>query len=138
MMSFNAIVLSVAVVILVIILAYMGSVMSTANANIVFPPVANVCPDGWTSTSDGKCTSPSNGNNVGAIVVTGTDAALTTTTPNVTVGVAGTGAGATRTLSIDPAPAVWASSGKSSICGKQAWAGTTGIVWDGISNYNSC
>jgi hypothetical protein len=133
MVSFNAIVLSVAVIILIIILAYMGSVMSTAKTNIVFPPTANICPDGWTPTSDGTCTSRSNGPNVGAIVVKNI-ADRTTSTPNVSVSVSEGG----NVYTLDPASVIWASSGKSSICGKQAWAGAIGVVWDGISNYNSC
>lgn len=128
MASFSVIVLAVAAVVLVVLLAYMGSIMSSAKTNVVFPPAANVCPDNWTATATGTCTAPAAGGegaNIGA---------LTASSANVSA----SGAGASAVLSIDPAGVAWAASGKSSICGKKSWADSNGVMWDGISNYNSC
>ena len=129
MASFNLVVVSVAVVILIITLAYMGSVMSAAKTNLVFPPVANVCPDNWTANAAGTlCSTPAAGTgraNAGALTGASANVVLSGEPPN-------------SVLSINPAATTWASSGKSSICGKSAWANANGVVWDGISNYNSC
>ena len=126
MASFHLIVLSVAATILIIMLAYMGSVMSSAKTNLVFPPVANVCPDNWTVSADGSmCSIGSAGVNVGALTATSAHINSSGSAPNVL-------------LTLEPGNASWASSGLSSICGKSAWANANGVMWDGVSNYNSC
>lgn len=32
----------------------------------------------------------------------------------------------------------WNTDGSTAICSQKQWTGLTNIVWDGVSNYNSC
>lgn len=40
--------------------------------------------------------------------------------------------------SFNPLSEDWTSQGKSAICAKKEWANTSGILWDGVSNYTKC
>ena len=53
MNSFQVIVLSIAVVILILVLTFVGVLMSRTTGSTVFPPTANDCPDYWQVRSDG-------------------------------------------------------------------------------------
>lgn len=40
--------------------------------------------------------------------------------------------------SFNPLSEEWIRGGKSAICAKKEWANTSGILWDGVSNYTKC
>ena len=125
METFYLIVLGIAIVVLILILTFVGLLMQTGKKNVVYPPIANTCPDGWTVAADGSCNIPSNGS---LNMNNKTQAILSATFPTVVV--SGT--------TFDPNDAGWISGGKTAICAQKAWATKNNILWDGVSNYNSC
>lgn len=121
---FYIIVASIAAILLILLLTYVGILLSYNQSTAPYPPVSNTCPDMWAVDSNGNCIIPTNGNNLGsysASIANGTN------TPGLVSGA----------NLINPNDPAWAS-GKGSICSKQNWAKTYNIQWDGISNYNSC
>jgi hypothetical protein len=136
--SFQLTVLGIAVIVLIVILTFIGIALAKNDKSVVFPPVANTCPDYWTVSSDGtKCTVPlSSATNAGNIYVNGSlSSAFTTTllTSNAPYGTPGYASGA-----ISFSDAGWTANGKSTICQQKSWANNYGIQWDGVSNYNTC
>jgi hypothetical protein len=136
--SFQLTVLGIAVIILIVILSFIGITLANNNKSVVFPPVANSCPDYWTVSSDGtKCIVPlSSATNVGNIYVRDKlSTVFTTTTINskAPYGTPGYSSGA-----INFSDAGWTANGKSTICQQKGWANNYGIQWDGVSNYNNC
>jgi hypothetical protein len=133
---FYIIVLSVATVLLILLLTYIGILMKNAKTSDdgeVFPPVASSCPDYWSSSiSDpSSCNIPNNGagiKNLGSIY-----------------DVNGLVLNDSNTIGYDLAKNVinfndtrWSSGGKIAVCAKKDWANKYNIMWDGVSNYNSC
>jgi hypothetical protein len=124
MQPFHLIVLSIAVILLILILAYMGSVLYYAKSVSAFPPTSNLCPDNWAyNPTSLKCELPTHGN-IGKPIIAAADPVYVLNDSGV--------------LGIDPNSDIWSSSGKSSICGKQQWALLKNVQWDGVSNYNQC
>jgi hypothetical protein len=109
--KFYMIVVAIAVVLLILCLTGVGILMGYQNANVIFPPSANTCPDGWTAVGS-VCTAPSG-----------------TTIQGVTPGQGFTQA----QNSIDFSNAAW-----TDICAKKKWANMYNINWDGVSNYTKC
>lgn len=123
---FYIIVPTIAIVILILILTYIGIKMAnnrTATESNAFPSQMSTCPDYWqVNPTNGYCMVPSSGTrNSGTIKdyskVTGYNSASN---------------------SINFRDAAWATSGGSSTCGKKSWCKTNNITWDGVSNYNAC
>lgn len=134
--SFQIIVLSIAAVVLILILTVIGLGLKTMKNKVVYPPIANQCPDYWQVAADGtSCTIPvtPSDKNAGTIY-TGTGSIPFSATPgnaNYVPGYNSTNA------TINFSDAGW-SAGKTSTCNQKAWATKYNIVWDGVSNYNSC
>ena len=117
--TFYIIVLSIAVVLLILILTFVGIMMKRQDSSTVFPPTVNTCPDFWTVDA-GKCIIPTPGSpNASASTSSSTDA------PYASDG------------KIDPNDVKWSKDG-SAICNQRKWANKEGISWDGVSNYNGC
>jgi hypothetical protein len=119
--SFFIVVLSIASIILIVSLATIGVAMQKGARGGTFPPVANGCPDGWTTTSSDRntaneiqyvCTAPSG------------------FTQTLTSGEGLTWASTAKTLSYNDST--------TSICDRRKWTTKNNILWDGVSNYNSC
>ncbi len=131
-------VIVVAIILLIIMLAYIGTRMVSDRrsgvSSSVFPPVKNTCPDLWESTISGNtvsCKIPAaSANNVGDLYTNGkSDAA------NFDIGmVSGSVENRTLTFSTNSEN----TSGMTGDCAKKKWANMHGISWDGISNYNQC
>ena len=66
METFYLIVLSVAIILLIIILAYIGVYGMNEKSKSAFPPVKYDCPDYWQKNEDGECVIPTSGPNMGA------------------------------------------------------------------------
>jgi hypothetical protein len=129
--AFQMIVLAIATLVLIIILSIIGVALNKLQKTATYPPIANGCPDYWEASSPGVCRIPSpDKKNVGTMYV-GTELVSTFASPPTY----GYTAGAAATINFNDQG--WLSS-KSSTCNKQKWAKKYGIVWDGISNYNSC
>ena len=122
---FHFAVLAIASVIFIVALTTIGLIMQKGSKAGTFPPMASNCPDGWTELSSVAddtitytCTAPD----------TTTKPVDVTGVTDITIG-AWTAA-ATKTITY--------SDKTTSICDKQKWADKNSIVWDGVSNYNSC
>ena len=132
--TFYLIVLGIAIVLLIILLTYIGIIMaSSSSSSMAYPPSASNCPDYWSMTTDmSSCIIPKNGSrNVGTIKYdnTGIPTSLTVAnTPGYNV----------ATNSINFSDKGWIAGGVSSMCAHKNWASVNGVVWDGVSEYNSC
>ena len=106
--TFQKSVLIIALVVLIALLISVGILLNKHSKNTNWPPIQNTCPDYWTEDGSGNCKGETNGLNIGTGAVTST---VDSNGNNVT--------GETR-------------------CQKRTWAINNGIMWSGVSNYNSC
>lgn len=134
---FYIIVLSVAIILLILILTYLGIVMGqnkTSTSSSAFPPIKNTCPDYWSisKTDLSSCEIPASGaRNVGNIYdSTGVVLLEEKTTPGYKIG--------STPLKINFNDGGWTSGGTSATCSQKNWANQNNIIWDGVSNYNGC
>ena len=134
METFHIIVLSVATVALILILIFVGVLLSKGDTNAAFPPSYGMCPDYWEiDASSNKCLIPNikttklNIGNMYDEVEILKDAI--TYTPGYGYDISNN----VITQYIDFSDPKWKGQ-----CDKKKWANENGIVWDGISNYNSC
>lgn len=127
METFYLIVLSVAIILLIIILAYIGVYGMNEKSKSAFPPVKYDCPDYWQKNEEGKCVIPTSGPNMGAF--NGGDFSLPPGINNNNNN--------NNIDAIDFEDPAWSASG-SSRCAQKKWANDNGIVWDTVSNYNQC
>ena len=134
MEQFYVIVITIAIVLLILALTYIGVfLIGDDTTKVTFPPHSNQCPDYWEVNGDGHCVIPDVG--------------------DVNFGNAGTAVGFVKTkddpnnqgntISDDtyPQPDVTNTSipfENRTICEKKRWANTFDVVWDGVTNYNKC
>ena len=137
---FYTVVLSVATVILIIILTYVGVVlMRTGNSSIAYPPVKNECPDYWTFAPDSSyCMIPANTKpNKGTLYdVNGRIQINANNTPGFNGNVAIVNG--QPVAGIDFTVPAWNNKGLNNVCAQQKWSKTWGVMIDGVTNYNSC
>ena len=132
---FYIVVITIATILLILILTYIGILMKqTKAANTVFPPVQATCPDYWSYNSDSSsCVIPMrNEKNIGSIYGNVSASGPLTLDNTNTYGLDIT------KKTIDFTNKTWTTGAKSTICGQQSWANKYGIIWDGVSNYNGC
>ena len=142
MESFYWIVLVVAIIALIGALTYVGVLMTYyTKKDATYPPVASSCPDFWTvsDSNPAKCNIPAGDaagiKNTGSIYdTTGSGSTLAYTLKLTSANTPGLD---TASNSIDFSAADWGA-GSGAICKKNSWANQNGLVWDGVSNYNSC
>ena len=135
METFHIIVISVATVILLLILIFIGILLSKGNENLAWPPSYGICPDYWMhDLSNNKCIIPKfepAAVNIGNMYDANTkqlkDSVMET--PGYSYDMSG----GIITQYIDFSNNNW-----EGVCSKKTWANTNTIVWDGVSNYNSC
>jgi len=114
-------VLIIATILLVIALTMVGITIVARGSKTAFPEFQNSCPDFWTLS--GTVCSPSsaiNTPNLNQIDITKTEHKGVVIADN-------------QIKSVDISPTNWVS-----ICDKTQWATANKILWDGVSNYNSC
>jgi hypothetical protein len=147
MEPFYLIVLAIATIVLILLLTFIGLMMKKQNTSDVFPPVANTCPDGWTydAVSNACLFGQDNyGYNSAGTAYVKTDAYkvfdnLRDNSANIIYRVDATNAGI-KGFKLDPvngAP-IWNTGGLTSLCSQKSWANKNQLLWDGVSNYNSC
>jgi len=124
-------------VLLIAILVVIGVMMSKMKSADVYPPMQNACPDYWdVSGNAGYCGFPAvGGKNRGTIEPAGDDANKIKPSDQMTkLGLTGG-----KWLKLGDSNS-WSTvyTGLTDICAKKRWAENNGIVWDGITNYNSC
>jgi hypothetical protein len=126
--NFYTLVLTIAIVILIVVLGYLGWMMSKAHVSDESPKLRTSCPDLW-QVENGPggevfCVQPSKGS-----LNRGEDS--NTTTP------IGSASGSVPDNKFNTNDLGWASAGNA-VCGKQKWANAHGIKWDTVSNANFC
>lgn len=143
MESFYWIVLVAAIITLIGALTYVGILMTYyTKKDAVYPPVASSCPDFWkvSDSNPAKCNIPNV--RVAGILNTGSIYSRTVDSDgkpvfSLQLTSANTpGLDATNNA-IDFSDVKWGV-GSGAICAKHAWANQNGLIWDGVSNYNSC
>ena len=123
MLSFYSIVILVAIVILTITLTIVGVTLTNKKNTIPFPDYQNTCPDFWTNEGT-FCTPPQDNINK---------------PPSNKIATALTHDGVTSNSlknaieKIDVSDDYWVS-----VCDKSSWAKKAGILWDGVTNNNTC
>ena len=129
--SFQITVLAIAAIVLIIILSIVGITLGKLKNKIVYPPIANQCPDYWRVAADNvSCQIPLKGNlNAGNIYNSSGSVSFTNT--NTVPGYYD----ASNIINFtDPG---WMLN-NSSVCNQKLWATQYGVVWDGVTNYNKC
>jgi hypothetical protein len=126
--TFYLIILSIAVIFLILFLTVTGIMMRKQRKDEIFPAIPNTCPDGWTNDASNNC-----------IVPTPLPPPLTDSILASTIGTTSKTTANIKTYAINFNDPKWNGlSGKSAICAKRSWANKNNVVWDGVSNYNSC
>jgi|UniRef100_A0A6C0IJC6 hypothetical protein len=130
---FYSIVLIVAIIVLIVILAYIGmQISSNAGQDTPYPPQHGHCPDYWESIERNNinvCQIPSANDedphpNLGSIYENGQVTLTTDSTPGYDE--------ISNTIDFDDKK--W----YTGPCMKKKWANQFSIIWDGVSNYNDC
>lgn len=117
---FYIVVPSIAVIILLLVLVYIGIMMAGAKNKAVYPPSYNTCPDYWTSDGSGNCT-PGNSN-------TGNGAVKSAMGYN----------SQTKSFNVNDPRWNGYKGTATQQCAWQSWATNNGVEWDGVTNYNGC
>lgn len=132
---FYIIVLSVAIALLVLVLTVIGIMLSKRTVNLAYPPSYNTCPDYWAISTDGSnCIIPTYQSSLNIGGLYNSNGVLN---PSV---LATPGYG----IYTDPSTNMvsnfinFANSGWAGVCSQKTWANQNNVVWDGVSNYNSC
>jgi hypothetical protein len=123
MLSFYTIVIIIAIVILVIALTIVGVTLANKKNTAPFPDYQNTCPDFWTLDTNGTtCKIPTS--------------SINTPAPNkALIAIKHDGVTSQDNIisSIDVSDDKWVS-----VCDKSSWAKKAGILWDGVTNNNTC
>ena len=124
--SFYTTVLTIAVVVLILVLAFLGWTMSKQKETDNFPKLQTSCPDFWKIEKDGAktyCVQP-----IAGQVNSGDDKSNyngVAIAPGFENG------------KFDFANSGW-SAGGNAVCAKKKWANSHGINWDTVTNANYC
>lgn len=135
MESFHIIVLSIATIVLILILIIVGMLLGMGDSTTIYPPTYGICPDYWEIEKDTtKCIIPKIRDtklNIGSIYDLSTMSLNDniTNTPGYSFDISNNN----LTQYIDFNDPKW-----NGVCDKKKWTNEYGIVWDGVSNYNSC
>jgi hypothetical protein len=127
---YYTIVLTIAIMLLIVVLAIIG-VSMTRKSVMPYPPSSQQCPDYWSLANDGvSCMIPSKGSkNAGAIY---DSAGKILINQNNTPGLSSD----SKSVKFDNT--LWASGGTTAQCSEKTWANKFNVMWDGISNFNKC
>jgi len=120
--SFYTTVLTIAVVVLILVLAFLGWTMSKQKETDNFPKLQTSCPDFWKIEKDGEknyCIQPEQDK------VNSGSADAINDAPGFENG------------KFDFANSGW-SAGGNAVCAKKKWANSHGINWDTVTNANYC
>jgi hypothetical protein len=138
---FYTITLSVAVILLIMILAYVGLKLTNEQiADVAYPPNSKRCPDHWQNEKEGDkytCKVPDKDSlNTGTLYGSNSLKDSVTGAPGYFAKDSSTNVSDRFDFTVDG----WAGfkSGQTSECSKRTWAIEHGVLWDGITNYNYC
>jgi hypothetical protein len=123
-------VITVAVILLIIILTFVGIQMkSNAGSKQAFPPSMSDCPDYWQMDSCGNCVIPSKGSKNSGTLYNANNRLVSNSSNTVGFN--------SSNNSINFNASGWTGS-SSAICTKRNWTSNNGVFWDGVTNYNNC
>lgn len=125
---YYTIVVIIAIVLLIASLSVIGVMMTSGSNKKVFPDFQNNCPDYWKHADPPEsnlCYPPTM-----KVNTPGPDK-FAGNAPTIVH--AGVKIDTNKITSIDISPTNW-----TSVCDKGKWASMNGIVWDGVSNNNTC
>jgi hypothetical protein len=105
MATFQKIVMTVAIILLIICLIIVGIALYHQKFNVAFPPVVADCPDYWLDRSDGDSSNCVNKKNLGT-------------------------ESCAKTMNFSTS--TW--TGANGMCNKSKWARACDLTWDGITN----
>lgn len=124
--SFYTMVVAIAVIVLILVLAFLGWTMSKQKATDKFPKLQTSCPDFWKIETD---------------PVTGKAYCIQPDSTQVNYGNASAGTNAPKggfnEGKFDFENSGW-SAGGDAVCAKKKWANSHGINWDTVTNANYC
>jgi hypothetical protein len=129
---FRTIVLSVAVIVLILLLTVVGLILGKQSSNKTFPPEYTDCPDYWTFNTDSSmCKIPSYGLKTSLNVANvydkrGKMLLNSSNTPGFT-------RDASNNVYVNFKDSAWGG-----VCNMKKWSNENGVVWDGVSNFNTC
>lgn len=126
--NFYSLTITIAIIILILALGFVGWTMSKSKDMAKFPELQNTCPDNWTINVNGHCVRPEQGN-----INRGDNTSATPMNDKNTPGYTISGS----VISFDPNHAGWSAS-KNAVCEKKKWASDYGISWDTVTNANYC
>ena len=137
---FYLIVLGIAVIIFILVLTFIGLLMQTGKTNMVYPPISNTCPDYW-NIDGSNCVIPTGAAYATAAIAVGDydgtgNTGRFTKKSDVKMPISTINVGGTTVFS--PSDPAWTSGGLTALCAQNKWANQYNILWDGVSNYNSC
>lgn len=128
--NFYTLVLTIAIIVLILLLGYMGWLLSKQKTTDEFPKLRTSCPDFWK-------VDPGDNGKVFCIRPEGTDALNNGgTKTNTELFEKASGVDTTKN-GFDTTDVGWASAGNA-VCGKQKWANANKITWDTVTNANFC
>ena len=143
--SFYLTVASIAVIILILMLTYVGVLLFFTKSSDVYPPMRNQCPDYWKLDDNGKCIFPKvlSSKNRGQLKtvanydwkIAGTETRLFET-PNPIVTTDSTKEISSFNMDSPKWDNLYGKKGE--LCNKKYWAVLNKISWDGVSNTNQC
>jgi len=127
---YYTVILIIAIVILIVALTVVGITIRSGSNKREFPSFQNTCPDFWTSTINNgilNCYPPNSGIN------TPSPDKFTGNKPSIVHEGVSIDTNTNTITNIDLTKEKWMS-----VCDQSAWSGANGILWDGVSNNNSC
>lgn len=143
--GFYTTVLSIASIILILLLTYVGILLYYAKSDEVYPPYQKPCPDYWEIDNNGKCIYPGyNNRNIGTLVASGDKdenakkIRSDLKAPAVTPGVTTSNGNVPDTIDFNDSKWKTVYSKKNELCNKKHWASLYSIEWDGVRNTNQC
>ena len=113
MEGFQKIILTIAVIILVLSLIFMGIILNKAKGSEEWPPIVPACPDWWILDGSGNKSTCVNVKDLGTCATKSTDNAHQKMDFNL--------------------PAFTGSNGSNANCAKYSWANKCKVSWDGIT-----
>jgi hypothetical protein len=144
--GFYTTVLSIASIILILLLTYVGILLYYAKSDEVYPPYQKPCPDYWDIDASGNCIYPpttSERNRGGLVARSGQPAGMinpAAAASTATPGVIQYQQSPSVAAAINFNDAGWKTiyNKKNELCNKKYWADAYNVEWDGVRNTNQC
>jgi hypothetical protein len=102
--------------------------LSSGVSGQPYPPVISQCPDYW-DVSGNMCINNIDSDGISIVNGISNPETVYKANPHNYVD---------RSCNINPSDPIWLSNGLTPTCNQKNWANGLNIMWDGVSNYNSC